>query len=267
MKKRLLAIPALLTAVLVIPAHSASLNLGSRNLVSENNQNFNLSVNAGNQSYDNTGTLTTNPPLVTTALPPVIDYNFFHSPTETIASYASSGAGRISDGVSDAANINGAGENWSNVWTASDPGPNLVAPANPKDFNNGTVPNTFARTAEIDGTIDVTGLLSGTVHVPHGTFINQWTLTLTMSGPGQTDLVALDTQAVNGPGTNFGWISAFNFETSGVYDTIAYNYTNADRDGSRARFSGLILTEAVPEPSAVALFGLAGLGLILRRRR
>ena len=62
-----------------------------------------------------------------------------------------------------------------------------------------------------------------------------------MSGPGQTDVVALDTQAANGPGTNFGWITSFGFVNTGGYDTISYNYTHGDRDGSRARFMGVIL--------------------------
>ena len=52
--------------------------------------------------------------------------------------------------------------------------------------------NTFARAAEVDGTIDISGLASGQIYIPHGTFINQWTLTLTMSGPGQPDIVAID---------------------------------------------------------------------------
>jgi hypothetical protein len=70
-----------------------------------------------------------------------------------------------------------------------------------------------------------------------------------MSGANQPDIVALDTQDVNGPGTNFGWITTFNFINKGGYDTITYNYTNGDRDGSRARFMGVILAaESNPVP-------------------
>ncbi|MDA7518228.1 hypothetical protein N8529_00500, partial [bacterium] len=101
--------------------------------------------------------------------------------------------------------------------------------------------NTFARCAEVTGTVDITGIREGTLYIPHGTFINQWTLTMTMSGPGQPDIVAIDTQDVNGTGRNFGWITSFNFVNKAGYDTITYNYTNADRDGSRARFMGVIL--------------------------
>ena len=89
-----------------------------------------------------------------------------------------------------------------------------------------------------------------------------------MTGAGQTDIIASETQGGNGPTTNFGWITEFSFTNEGQYDTIAYNWTHADRDGSRARFQGVLLDgEAIPEPSAAALFGLAGLGFLMRRRR
>jgi len=257
-----------------VMTRAATLTLGSRVLVSENNQNFNISVFPGAAGYDNTGTTVSNPPLATGTFGDgtVLDYNFFHSPDETIVSYASGGAGLISDATSDAGNINGAGENWSNVWTTTDPGGAFPSPTNPKDFNSGAVPNTFARSAEVDGTVDISELSTGVIYIPHGTFINNWTLTLTMSGPGQQDIVASDTQGGNGEGTNFGWITDFSFDNAGgLYDTIAYNYTNGDRDGSRARFMGVILDGvAVPEPSTLALatLGLLGLmGLLERRRR
>jgi VCBS repeat-containing protein len=38
-----------------------------------------------------------------------------------------------------------------------------------------------------------------------------------------------------------GWITHFQFDDAALYDTISYTYTNADTDGSRARFMGLIV--------------------------
>jgi hypothetical protein len=227
------------TSLMAISSPAAELVFGSRVLVSENNQNFNISVFPGAASYDNTGTLRSNPPLLTNDFGggTVIDYNFFHSPTETIESYAKGEAGLISDATCPPENIGGAGENWSNVWTTTDP----VGFTTTKDFNSGAVANTFARSAEITGTINIAGLTEGTVYFPHGTFINQWSLTLTMSGSGQPDIIAIDADTANGAGTNFGWISDFAFADAATYDQITYTYTNADRDGSRARFMGVIL--------------------------
>lgn len=88
-----------------------------------------------------------------------------------------------------------------------------------------------------------------------------------MTGAGEADIVALESQDTNGISRNLGWITNFSFTNEGQYDTIDYNFTHQDRDGSRARFMGVILTpQAVPEPSSIALLGLAGLGLLRRRR-
>ncbi|MBR9761689.1 PEP-CTERM sorting domain-containing protein, partial [bacterium] len=54
------------------------------------------------------------------------------------------------------------------------------------------------------------------------------------------------------------------------YDTINYEWRHNDIDGSRARFQGVMLdgaAAAIPEPSGVALLGLAGFGFLFRRRR
>jgi hypothetical protein len=262
MKKLLsLLVTLSLTSGVVFPA---TLSLGSRNLVSEDESNFNISVDAGNQSYDNAGTGNA---LVTTSLGTVSDYKFFHSPSETIVSYANGGT-RISDATSDAANIDGPGLDWSNVWTSSNPGADLTSPSNSKDFSSVLVPFTFAQSAEVDGTINITGLASGTIYIPHGTFRNQFTLTLTMTGAGQTDLVAFD-HLDDEVGNNIGWVTDFSFTNEGQYDTIEYNYSHVDHDGSRARFMGLILSDItpIPEPTTSALLCLGGLCLTFRRRR
>ncbi|MFT6177988.1 MAG: hypothetical protein ACJAQT_000624 [Akkermansiaceae bacterium] len=229
-----------IASVLASNGRAADLTFGTRTQVSSSNANFNLSVFPGAAAYDDAGVGGVEPGVSTFTNPfgdgTIVDYNFFHSPDNTIASYAKGEDGLISDATCPPENINGGGENWSNVWTAADP----AGFTSTQDFTNIDVPNTFARSAEVNGTIDISSLTDGTVYFPHGTFINAWTLTVTMSGPGQTDIVALDTEA-NGAGTNFGWITEFNFEDAGDFTTLTYNYTNGDRDGSRARFMGVIL--------------------------
>lgn len=233
-----------------IPSGVSILALAERVQVSTNNANFDLSVFPGAAGYNDRGIGGTEPGEPTFFTPfgdgTVLDYNFIGNDgtNSALTSYADGGAGLIPVPTAPAENVHGTGEDWANVWTVTDPEGFTTL----KDHNPGA-PNTFARCAEVTGTVDISDLKSGTLYIPHGTFINQWTLTLTMSGPGQPPIIATDAQETNGAGTNFGWITSFSFVNTGGYDTITYNYTNADRDGSRARFMGVILvSELNPVP-------------------
>ncbi len=247
---KILAVSGLLTA----GGHAADLFLQARTQVSSNNANFDISVFDGNAGYNDRGNGGAEPGVPafrnTFGEGTVADYNFVgnEGTGSPLVTYASGTAGLIPTPTAPPENTHGNGEDWANVWTTSDPGADLEFSGSPKDHNpTNTIgaANTFARAAEVTGTIDISSLTVGTVYIPHGTFINNWTVTLTMSGPGQDDIVVTDTQGGNGPGTNLGWISEFNFVDAAAYDTITYNYTNADRDGSRARFMGVILTGSV----------------------
>lgn len=228
-------------ALLACPTHAASLTLGSRVKVSTNVVDFNISVFPGKAGYEGDD----ESPVASGTFGDgtVVDYRFFSSPNNAIFSYADGGAGLVGMASCPPSNINGEGESWSDLWTTNDPGVGYNTTP-----NFPTTVNTFARSANISGSIDISGLESGTVYIPHGTFINDWTLSLTMTGPGQPILSASDTQGGNGPSTNFGWITDFSFTDAALYDTISYTYTNGDTDGSRARFMGVIL-----DGTAVAL--------------
>ncbi len=210
-----------------IGANAATLTFGARTQVSQNNANFDLSVFDGNAKYNDRGLGGAEPgtPTSQTTLGDgtLLSYNLVgnEGTGSALTTYASGGT-RTPTPTSPAANTHGNGEDWANVWTTNDPGANLDFAGSTKNFNfdltppdnNTGVPgaaNTFARSAEVDGTIDITGLVSGSVYIPHGTFVNQWSVNLTMSGPGQTDLLISDAATVNGPSTNQGWISDFLF--------------------------------------------------------
>ncbi|MFT5109347.1 MAG: hypothetical protein ACI9UA_004994, partial [Pseudoalteromonas tetraodonis] len=228
-------------SMMVITAPAADLTLGSRVQVSTNNVDFNISVFPGKAGYE--GDDETPVTSGTFGDGTILDYRFFSSSGAVISSYADGGAGLVGMATSPSGNINGSGESWSDLWTTNDPGTGFNNP--PANFP--TSVTTFVRSANITGTVDISGLTSGTLYFPHGTFVNQWNLALTMSGPGQPDVLANDAQTSNGASTNFGWITDFSFADAALYDTISYTYTNQDSDGSRARFMGVIL-----EGSAVA---------------
>jgi len=200
--------------------------------VSDNHSAFNLSVYPGKASYDDgtdsgvfgDGT--------------VVDYRFFNSPGNVFSTYADGGAGIV--GTATATNSSGNGEDWANVWTTNDPGINFSGgdPANFIDPDD----DTFARSQGITGTVDISGLGSGTLYFIYGSYQNPNTVALTMSG-GCTDLTESHTE--DPPAVNKGWISSFDFADADAYDTITYTYTNTDTDGSRARFMGVIV-DGVP---------------------
>ena len=242
-----------------LPSGVSGLFFLERVLVSTNNANFDLSVFPGYAGYNDRGVGGTQPGTPTFFTPfgdgNVLDYNFVGNDGtgSELTTYADGGAGLIPTPTAPSANVHGTGEDWANVWTASDPGPDFLL--NPKDHtptNVAGAAETFARAANVTGTIDISDVDTGILYIPHGTFISNWTITLTMSGPDEPDIVATDTQGGDGSAPNNGWISSFTFVNTGGYDTITYTYTNTDADGSRARFMGVILAaESNPAPPVI----------------
>jgi len=242
-----------------------SLATGDTVQVSNNHSAFDISVFPGKAAYDGyagsgvfgDGT--------------VLDYRFFDSPNDNInsAGYANGGAGLISEATSSPANTSGAGESWANLWTTNDPGTNFSGGDAPNFPDN---VNTFARCADVTGTVDISGLVSGQLYFIQGSYVNNWTLQLTMTGDGVPDVI--ETHTVNPGGSpNKAWITDFTFDNAIFYDTISWRYTNTDSDGSRARFMGVILDgtapSQIPEPMTILAVGLSitGLGGYIRRRR
>ncbi len=203
----------------------ATLTAGPTVEVSDNHSSFDLSVFPGTAGYDDgtdsgafgDGT--------------VLDYRFFDSPGNTFnqTGYADGGAGLV--GPATATNTNGDGESWANVWTTNDPG------TDPPNFPD-TV-NTFAHSQGVTGTVDIRGLSEGSLNFIYGSYEDPSTLILTMSGVGKPDVQVWHVE--DPPNTNKGFITSFDFADAEDYHTISYSYTNADTDGSRARFMGVIV--------------------------
>jgi len=172
----------------------------------------------------------------------VKSYRFFTVNAEKTAliSYADD-AGIVAPVVSPPeADLDGS-ESWANVWTTTDPGVDFATAA---DINEVTL----ARAMNITGTIDISNLSSGTAYVIFGGIKQLVTLTLTMSGAGQTDIQAeYSIQLITtNAGKNHFWVSSFDFSDAGGYDTITYNYT-IDGPARRGRFVGVIIDNVVSD--------------------
>ena len=183
---------------------------------------------------------------------------------------SASGGTRIGD-ITAAANTIAASNGSENRYSVTIDGVNLVsgapiAGATGNDFEAGVM------ASDLSGTIDLSGLASGTIHLIYGTFISAVEVTANLND-GSADLLSDDLSGgvfgnSNFTGSSGHVLTSFDFDTSGGFDTFSWSQINADTDGSRGRFSGVVITDVVliPEPST-ALLGLFGLAVFARRRR
>ncbi|MCD6395213.1 MAG: hypothetical protein J7M40_17145 [Planctomycetes bacterium] len=210
---------------------AATLTLEELVEVSYDKSEFNISVYPGNASYS--GSWVIDEIAYESAGVfgdgTVLGYRFFNSNDSVFSSYADYGI----VAPATATDIHTRSESWANVWTTTDPGVGFATTA---DY----IDDTLARGSGITGTIDISGLSEGTVYVVCGGLKNDLTLTLTMSGAGQTDIQA--EYSVN-PGTlNKFWVVPFDFSDAGAYETITYDYIFATGDNTRrGRFVGVII--------------------------
>ena len=187
----------------------------------------------------------------------ILDYRFFNSTDNTFNAngYANGGDGIV--GTASATNTSSNNLNWADTWTTGN--------INTDSANFSS--QTMARSQGILGSINISQLEYGSLDFITGTYINSWTISLTMSGIGQSDMLASFTNG-NSSGINTAFNSTFSFSDANLYDTISYTYTNTDADGSRARFMGVVVdgvATAVPEPTTLAIFALGVIGLASRR--
>ena len=233
MKLMLLVVAmAVIVGASMNPVSAATLTLDETVLVSYHKSEFNISVYPGKASYSGSWDYEGVTGSVTGVFGSgtVLGYRFFNSDGLVLSSYADDGTGIVAPVVSpDAADLDGT-ESWANVWTTTDPGVDFATTA---DYTE----DTLARGSGITGTIDISSLSSGTVYVICGGLKNNLSLTLTMSGAGQTDIQA--EYSVDPGLLNKFWVAPFDFSDAEGYDTITYTYTFST--SRRGRFVGVIL--------------------------
>jgi hypothetical protein len=220
------------------PVSAATLTLDETVEVSYHKSDFNISVYPGKASYS--GSWEIDEIVYESAGVfgdgTVLGYRFFNSDGLVMSSYADDGTGIVAPVVSPPeADLDGT-ESWANVWTTTDPGVGFVTTA---DYTA----DTLARGSGITGTIDISSLSSGTVYVICGGLKNDLSLTLTMSGAGQTDIQA--EYSVNPGSLNKFWVVPFDFSDAGGYDTITYTFTIGT--SRRGRFVGVIIDNVVSD--------------------
>jgi hypothetical protein len=200
------------------------------------------------------------------------DYRLFRDSgdliTDPIETFASKGS-RIGD-ITKTGTYSFNRRDYLDFWTTTDPGtltagiPAFSSAAN-YDFSLDGEHTAIGFGSNVSGSINISGLASGSLYLFIGTFNDGYTVTLTMSGAGQTDVT--DNVVLNGGIPNQStidgyWVSEFNFadNAAGDYTSISY-----DISGINGHFAGVVL--AVPEPSTTALLGSFGVLMLLRRRR
>ncbi|RLG29888.1 hypothetical protein DRN98_07920 [Methanosarcinales archaeon] len=243
MKLMLLVVAiAVIVGASMNPVSAALLTLEEPVEISFDKSAFNISVYPGKASYS--GYYERVPDVYESVTGvfgdgTVLGYRFFNSDGLVLSSYADDGTGIVAPVVSPPeADLDGS-ESWANVWTTTDPGVDFATTA---DYTT----DTLARGSGITGTIDISGLGSGTVYVICGGLKNDLSLTLTMSGAGQTDIQA--EYSVDVESLNHFWVVPFDFSNAGAYDTITYAYTFASGDNTRrGRFVGVIVDGAVSD--------------------
>ena len=221
---------ALTLSMLIGTAQAGTVTFLTNVEISKNHSTFDISVYPGTAGYDD------GVDSATFGDGTILDYMFLTNPgNDPISVYASGDADFVTFGAATNPNgMNGGAENWGNVWTTSDPGTDFSS-GNAADY----VTDTFAKGQGITGTIDISNLGEGSLWLLHGSFSDRSTVSLTMTGAGQTDVT--DSFSIDPDGNNYGWISSFDFADAALYDTISYSYVNSDTDGSRGRFMGVVL--------------------------
>lgn len=245
-----------------LTAQAATITFDSRTKVTSNTA-WEVSVFDGKAGYDGLASGTFGDGTVAA-------YRFWQnvgggSGVNGVATYAQ-GGGLISEITQTKSNPPTYGVG-ADVWTTSDPG---VGYSTTPDYQDGVSPivsTTVSGAYNVDGTIDISGLVSGTAYILAGAYQNSVTVALDMTGSGQTTQSASNNY--NTTNDRNVHVFAFSFGDAAGYDQISYSFDNTGNNASnRSRFMGVVVDgEPIPEPASLALLGFGGLLIAGRRTR
>lgn len=241
-------------------ANAATLVTGQFQLIGDTNTpggtNPGISVTPGQEGYSTGADGLGTGGLDGTFNAPIADYAFYTTGTGSLVETFGGTASLINTPTNAGATTDGAG---LSIWAGSS--------------TAGAADQTaWARPGKVDGTVNISGLESGSFYMFFGTRVQTGDtvdLSFSLTGAGQTTLnlteIGINSRSEGGTSDNSWFVYRVDFADAADYDTLTYTYDPTDTNLARSRFGGTVLT-AIPEPSVALLSGLGVLALLRRRR-
>ncbi|BCX47539.1 hypothetical protein HAHE_14470 [Haloferula helveola] len=220
---------------------------------------YHVSVNSNNAGYGSYIALdaldAAIPPYTRPFTGPILGWAFYGGSPDNVLSFSEESGGRVSYTTTDT-EFDSFGQDQLKFWNATDPGANLNLPADEAAEGATTQDKNVAGYRsfnQVSGTIDISGLASGTAYIFYGDFNNTPSVNVVMRDVDglHPDVVLGDVHSVgvggNGRAANRCefFVAEVSFDTDGgLYEEILYDYSGGDA----GRAGGVVLTGTAPAP-------------------
>ena len=220
---------------------------------------YHVSVNSNNAGYGSYIALDASdsaiPPYTRPFNGPILGWAFYGGSPDDVLGFSEESGGLISYTTTDT-EFDSFGQDQLKFWNATDPGANLNLPADETAEGTTTQDKNVAGYRsfnQVSGTIDISGLASGTAYIFYGDFNNTPSVNVIMRDIDglHPDVVLGDVHSIgvggNGRPANRCefFVAEVSFVTDGgLYEEILYDYSGGDA----GRAGGVVLTGITPAP-------------------